>query len=654
MWSAAASAVLILLAATAHADVLLTEGTNLSVDVAPDGRVVTDLLGRLWVVPAQGGDAVALTDGLRAASAPRWSPSGDRIVFEATDAAGTSLWLYRIDSGEEQRLGEARHASRQPAWHPDGTRVAFSSARHDTDLDIWEIDVATGVSWRLTQTTGAESDPAWSANGRDLVWIHQQDESWSLMLRRRGNADEVLAVSETPLAAPSWRPDGSLITYFRLDENGWKVRMSILSEPRLDRPLLEEEDLFLSPVAWRGREQMVYGANGHIRTRGFDEWTSDTLRFTARVDETNGFSRSRVERRPLPEIERPLGRIVLRPARLFDGLSDVYVPAPDIIIEGGRITAVEERRERPGELVIDVTDLTALPGMLDAWASLPEDADPSIGPVLLAFGVTTMVVDRDVGELDTIWSGKEVPGPRLLQAAAATDQADAEAIPWLVNVSADLGSADELASAVAAWQERGVAVLAEGWQLGMSTGAGLVLGWDSRPPSPGGIRYDDQLVSAGRGAVTYLSGLADAGTTEVRSIWDARPAEYVSSQPRLVNRFATTRDLSAVATDVVLGSRSNGMPPGIASHAELRALVDSGLSAPQAFRAAGANPAAALGLGLTVGRVATGAEADLVLVDGDPLSDVSDALNVVAIVRNGRFYSMSGLLDRHLQAKSVE
>ncbi len=653
-WTAAASALLFLLAATARADILLTEGTNISVDVAADGRIVTDLLGRLWIVPAVGGEAVALTDGLRAASRPRWSPSGDRIVFEVTDAAGTSLWLYRIESGVEQRLGDAQHASRQPAWHPDGTRVAFSSERHGTDLDIWEIDIATGVSWRLTQTPGAESEPAWSANGRDLVWIHHHDDLWSLMLRRRGAPEEVLAVSETPLASPSWRPDGSLITYLRLDEDGWEARMSILSEPRLDRQLLEEEDLFLSPIAWRGRQQMVYTANGHIRLRGFDEWTSDSLRFTARVDETNGFTRARVDQRALPEIERPPGRIVLRPARLFDGLSDSYVPAPDIVIEKGRIAAVEERRERTGEVVIDVTDLTALPGMLDAWAALPEDTDPSIGPLLLAFGVTTMVVDGATEELGALWSGKEVPGPRLLQAAAATESSGADVHPWLVHVSAELGSADELSAAVAAWQQHGVAVLAEGWQIGTSTGASLVLGWDSRPPSPGGLRYDDQLVAAGRGAVTYVSGLADGGTTGVRAIWSARPAEYLSAQPRLNNRFATTRDLSAVAADVVLGSRSNGMPPGIATQAELLALVDSGLSAPQALRAAGVNPASALGLGLGVGRVATGAEADLVLVDGDPLTDVSDSLNVVAIVRNGRFYSVSGLLDRHVQAESVE
>ncbi len=655
MWSAAASVALMLLALTARADVLLSEGTNISVDVAPDGRFVTDLLGRLWVIPADGGDATAITDGLRAARRPRWSPSGDRLVYEASDASGTSLWMHRLDSGDERRLGDGPYPDREPGWHPDGTRVVFSSARHDSDFDIWETDVATGVSWRLTRTPGSESEPAWSASGRDLVWIHRHDGQWALMLRLRGSGDEVLAVSDTPLAAPAWRPDGSLITYLSLEDGRWMGRMSILSEPRLDRPLLLEEDLFLSPVAWRDRQQLVYTANGRIRLRGFDEWTPDDLRFVARVGETSGFARPRVTQRALPEIERPLGRIVIRPARLFDGLADTYVTAPDIVIEGGRIVAVEQRRDRSGEVVIDVSDLTALPGMIDAWANLPENVSPSLGPLLLAFGVTTMVVDDDrVSELHDIWSGKEIPGPRVLRAVRAIDPAPSDGDPWLVRVSADQGSADRLSKRVGAWQARGVAVLAEGWQIGVSTGAGLVLGSDNRPASPSGLRYDDLLVASGTGAMTYMSGLADANTSDVRSIWAARPAELFATRARLVNRFATERDLSAVATNVVLGSRSNGMPPGIATHAELRALVDAGLSEPQAFRAAGVNAADALGFGLAVGRVATGAEADLVFVDGDPLNDIGDALHIVAILRNGRFYSVSGLIERHTNAQTVE
>ena len=105
---------------------------------------------------------------------------------------------------------------------------------------------------------------------------------------------------------------------------------------------------------------------------------------------------------------------------------------------------------------------------------------------------------------------------------------------------------------------------------------------------------------------------------------------------------------------VVLGSKPNGMPPGLGLHAEFRALAAAGLTPEQALRAAGVNAASALGLGLQLGRIAAGSFADLVIVDGDPLADIGDALNVVAVVRNGRFFSTIGLIDRLGVSSSVE
>ena len=45
---------------------------------------------------------------------------------------------------------------------------------------------------------------------------------------------------------------------------------------------------------------------------------------------------------------------------------------------------------------------------------------------------------------------------------------------------------------------------------------------------------------------------------------------------------------------------------------------------------------------------------DLVIVDGDPLADVADALNVVGIVRNGRFYSTISLIEHIEKIRIVE
>jgi imidazolonepropionase-like amidohydrolase len=80
----------------------------------------------------------------------------------------------------------------------------------------------------------------------------------------------------------------------------------------------------------------------------------------------------------------------------------------------------------------------------------------------------------------------------------------------------------------------------------------------------------------------------------------------------------------------------------------------AGLTPLQTLRGMGVNAAAALLADPYLGRIATGAAADLILVDGDPLANIHDALNVVGVVRNGRFHSVSGLLDRAKIAESVE
>jgi imidazolonepropionase-like amidohydrolase len=112
--------------------------------------------------------------------------------------------------------------------------------------------------------------------------------------------------------------------------------------------------------------------------------------------------------------------------------------------------------------------------------------------------------------------------------------------------------------------------------------------------------------------------------------------------------------LATAASSIIVGSKPNGMPPGLALHAELRALAASGLSGEQILHAAGRNAAIVLGLENQVGTITPGALADLVLVNGDPLEKVNDALNIVAVVRNGRLFSLVNLLERAAVAPNVE
>ena len=135
---------------------------------------------------------------------------------------------------------------------------------------------------------------------------------------------------------------------------------------------------------------------------------------------------------------------------------------------------------------------------------------------------------------------------------------------------------------------------------------------------------------------------------------DGRQAGLLVRRLPEARHYVAKPRLGVQGPPIAAGSYANGLPPGMALHAELRALAEAGLTPAQVLRAVGVNAAAALGLSLRVGRVAPGASADLVIVDGDPLVDVNAALNVVGVVRNGRFYSAIGLLDTARQGRDVE
>ena len=619
----------------ALAQVTITEGTDINIDVAADGRIAMDLIGGIWVVPQKGGNAAPIEAGLLPAERPRWSPDGSAIVFEARSEQRSGLYLYDFASNEVRALGEGRYSDRQPDWHPDGERLVFASQRHDTGFDLWELDVPTGLAWRVTTLPGDEAEPAWSADGRNLVYIHHHEDRWSLVLRRFGAPDRVLVNAEERLSAPSWRPDGSLVTFTRESADGVTVNMVILSDPLLERVLIQEQELDVAPVAWLDRQQMLYTADGHIRRRNFNSWVSRTVPFRATVGRPVAQAPKTVPVRNLAVVDEPPGKLVIRAARLFDGIGGGYREGLDILIDGGRISAIEPQRDRSGAVLVNMGDLTVLPGFIDGYAALPGAADERLGPVLLAFGVTTLVADLDkAASLNSRWSGTELPGPRVLAARAA--DAASEPLPWLVTVAGDMNAGMAQRAIVEEWQQQGVPVLAETWQAALGSGASLLLGAAALPGSPGAHQYQAMKLAAGNSEpITIVSGLADAQTPNLEALLASRQAGLLGDEFDPVRRFSAPPQLTGGRATVVLGSKPSGLPAGLGLHAEFRAP-------------------AALGLGLQLGRIAVGSLADLVIVDGDPLADIDATLNVVGVVRNGRFFSTIGLIDRIRANGTVE
>jgi imidazolonepropionase-like amidohydrolase len=80
--------------------------------------------------------------------------------------------------------------------------------------------------------------------------------------------------------------------------------------------------------------------------------------------------------------------------------------------------------------------------------------------------------------------------------------------------------------------------------------------------------------------------------------------------------------------------------PGFSLHDELGLLVRSGLTPAEALRTTTTNPASFLGVTDSLGTVARGKVADLVLLDANPLVDIANTKRIRAVIQGGR------LLDR--------
>lgn len=93
------------------------------------------------------------------------------------------------------------------------------------------------------------------------------------------------------------------------------------------------------------------------------------------------------------------------------------------------------------------------------------------------------------------------------------------------------------------------------------------------------------------------------------------------------------------------GTSAFGTLPGISLHNELRMLTELGLTPRQAIAAATSNVGDAFRWP-TVGRIAKGYDADLVVVDADPTVDIRNLKKIRLVIQNGEIVDRAALLKR--------
>jgi imidazolonepropionase-like amidohydrolase len=338
---------------------------------------------------------------------------------------------------------------------------------------------------------------------------------------------------------------------------------------------------------------------------------------------------------------------------VFDGGGGPPVPGRTVVAAGGVIERVGPAGRTvppPGAVVVDGAGATLLPGFVDAHVHL--DFYPPAQ--VLAGGVTTV---RDLGwpagRLAALRAQAAAPGaasPRLLAAGQIVTVPGGypTRAPWAPPGTArPVDGPAEATAAVAELAEAGAAVI----KVALDDRVGPTLAAPVLAALVGAAAERGLGVTAHVGTAPEAAKALAAGVAELAH-WpfDPRPlpdplvdalAESVVAVPTLhidpsPARRAGMRRFVARGGRVVYGTDlGNQGPPPAVDVEELRLLVEAGLGPGQALAAATSLAADHLGLAGT-GRVAPGARADLLLVDGDPLADLAALSRVRLVTRDGR------------------
>ena len=388
---------------------------------------------------------------------------------------------------------------------------------------------------------------------------------------------------------------------------------------------------------------------------------------------------------------------VIANARVFDG--EHMQERASVLVTGGRIEQVGPDVTPPaGTEVIDGTAKTLLPGLIDAHAhaqppaleyallfgvttaldlfSRPEWRD---GPRADAAVRDDMADVRSASAGATVRGGHPSmligtyfpePFPVLETAADAPAFVEtrvkegADYIKLLIDDGTALGHAgpsltEDMARAVVeAGHAHGKMVVAHATSLdGMAQAIragvdGLVHIFFDQPPT-------DQIIAQAVDAGVFVtptlstvgslasdidgSHLAADGRASalIPAGWKENLCQcwHLGSPGSVQHALDATRRLHEAGVDVLAGTDAAcigifGTAHGISLHGELQLLVRAGLSPVEALRAATSMPARRFGLG-DRGRIAPGLQADLVLVDGDPASDIAATLSISKVWRRG-------------------
>ncbi|WP_341227244.1 DPP IV N-terminal domain-containing protein [uncultured Arcticibacterium sp.] len=633
-------------------------------------------------------------------SDPVWSPDGKQIAYLTDKSGNMNLWIFDIATATSTQILKLDEDINYPSWSPDGQKIAFYLA---DARNIWgkgtlqAIDLKSKKVEKLHEALFVPSQPSWSPDGKTIalsaldVYSTRFREGINkiLLISLEDKSEKFISpVEERSLGmraknGPLWSPNGKWIAYV-LDGLLWVINVdkkgNIIGPPvRLTNELSEV------PSWTSDSKSIVYLATDNIKKVSLEDMLIEEIPMDFNWD-----------------YSQPAGKTVIHAGKVFDGISEKYLTDVDIIINENRIEAILQHEDgRTGKL-IDASDKTVIPGLFEMHTHQHAMTGEKLGRLWLSYGITSL---RETGsdpydaiERKESWNTGKLTGPREFFTGGLTDGTRiyyglANSIQSSAQLDLELDRAVELGydliktyvrmpdilqrKITAFAHKNGIPVSSHEIFPAMRYAVDAVEhigGTSRRGYSPKITKmnhtYDDviQLLVKSQMNITPTASLQGGfyamaakypwyyknkqlinffGQSYVDNM-EARASQIANIFPGYLSNFSniqvTLKKLINEGASVTAGTDSPFIPYGYSLHAELHSWVDSGISPYVTLKAATIGAATAVGVSKDLGSIEKGKLADLVIVNGDPLSEITDALNVEYVIKNGITYTFDELM----------
>ncbi len=182
-----------------------------------------------------------------------WSAMGasvGRIVYMAKDAPDDTwdIWVMRGDGLDPKRLTDNPADDSAPAWSADGKQIVFVSDR-DGNKEIYVIKADGTQPINLTHNAYEDETPACSPDGSTIAFSSYRDGNWEIYVMGMDGSDpKRLTQNKGADRSPTWSPDSERIAFASNRDGNWEIYT--MNRDGTEEQRLTRDDATDSSPAW--------------------------------------------------------------------------------------------------------------------------------------------------------------------------------------------------------------------------------------------------------------------------------------------------------------------------------------------------------------------------------------------------------------------